>query len=192
MKNEEKPPNPLLMEESEQKLLKIIGQTMLPTESPGLRYQEVQIRDLEEEKESDDTEAVMKKQEESPDPLSMKELAMKLMAKEERGGFDTLSTEELEEGCGQEEDTRDPKATNLRTSSEETSATKRIGGGKENSNPAVGISVRASSVASQPTNHPLGIYSSREVAVETKGRIAPNLPTCAPTENRYEYKNCGA
>ena len=33
VKNEEKPPNPLLMEESEQKLLKIIGQTMLPTES---------------------------------------------------------------------------------------------------------------------------------------------------------------
>ena len=100
VKNEEKPPNPLLMEESEQKLLKIIGQTMLPTESPELRYRDVQTRDLEKEKESDDTEAVMKKQEESPDPLSMKELAMKLVTKEQKGGSDTLPMNELEKRCG--------------------------------------------------------------------------------------------
>ena len=54
-------------------------------ESSSLRHQDAQIRDPEEEKKTYSPEPVMKKQEESPGSLSMKELVMKLVTKKQKG-----------------------------------------------------------------------------------------------------------
>ena len=65
-----------------------------------LRYQDAQVRNPEEETETDNSELVMKKQEESSGSLSMKELTTKLVTKKQKEHSDNPSVKELEKGCG--------------------------------------------------------------------------------------------
>ena len=130
-------------------------------ESSSLRHQDAQIRDPEEETETDSPEPVMKKQEESPGSLSMKELVMKLVTKKQKGDADTLSMKKLEKRCGRinagprqitnpanykkDGDTREAEAISLKISSEETSTTKKIGGVTEKPTLAADINKEKSS-----------------------------------------------
>ena len=102
-----------------------------------MRYQDAQIRALEEETEANNPDPVMKKQEESPGSLSMKELAMKLVPKKQKEDSDTPSMKKPEQGSGRIRaclrqinnqnygNTKEPAATNLEISSKETPTTKK-------------------------------------------------------------------
>ena len=97
MKKQEESSDLLHMKEPEPKLLTTIGQTMPLAElKQNLRYQNDQVRNTEEEKETNNLELVMKKQEESSGSLSMKELTTKLVMKKQKEPSDTLSMKELE------------------------------------------------------------------------------------------------
>ena len=73
MEKQEESSDPCHIKEPEPKHLKTIGPTMALAERSGLRYQDVHVRDTEEETEADILELAMKKREESSDPSHIKE-----------------------------------------------------------------------------------------------------------------------